>query len=109
MAAQLFKAGRAGLGISLRVTPRASRTAIDGIAEEADGGQALKVAVTAPPDDGKANDAVIRLLAKEWRLPKTTLSIASGATSRRKTVMIAGDARALETTITNWLKQHGCA
>jgi uncharacterized protein len=108
MAGRLFSPRTAGLAVAIRVTPRASRTCIDGIATDADGGQALKIAVNAPPEDGKANEAVIKLLAKEWRLPKNTLTIATGATARRKTIVIAGDVRALETRITDWLRQNDC-
>ena len=109
MAAGLFSARSAGLGIAVRVTPRAARTGIDGLATDADGAQALKVAVSAPPEDGKANEAVIKLLAKEWGLLKSTMTIATGASARRKTIVIAGDVRVLEARITDWLRQHGSA
>lgn len=109
MAAGLFSRRSGGLGIAVRVTPRSSRTRIDGLATDADGAQSLKVAVNAPPEDGKANDAVIRLLAKEWGLPKTAMTVVTGASTRRKTIMIAGDVRVVEARITDWLRQHGCA
>ncbi len=109
MAARLFKALAAGLAVSLRVTPNAARARIDGIASDADGAEFLKVAVTVAPEDGKANAAVIKLLAKECRLPKTSLSIASGARDRRKTLVIAGDARELEMKLTGWLKHREAA
>ncbi len=68
----------------------------------------LKISVSAAPDKGKANDAVIKLLAKEWRVPKTSISVASGATDRRKTLHIAGDPSALEARLRSWLEQrHG--
>jgi uncharacterized protein len=108
MAAGLFSPRSAGLGIAVRVTPRASRTRIDGLTTDADGAQTLKVAVNAPPEDGKANDAVIKLLAKEWGVPKNTMTIVTGAGARRKTIVIAGDVRVLEARITDWLRQHGC-
>ena len=47
--------------------------------------------VTAVPEDGKANKAVIALLAKRLKLPKSAIDIASGATDRRKTLLIDGD------------------
>ena len=74
----------------MRVTPRARDNRIGGIAAGR-----LKIAVTAPAAENRANDAVLRLLAKEWRLPHTTLSIASGARSRDKLVHIAGDPKEL--------------
>jgi uncharacterized protein (TIGR00251 family) len=96
MAACLFKAVPGGVAIALRVTPNAARERIEGIAADAEGNPYLKIAVTVPPENGKANAAVIKLIAKELRLPKGALSIASGAAARRKTLLIAGDASDLE-------------
>lgn len=93
----------AGLSLSLRVTPKARRNRIEGVVDEADGGTALKVAVTAVPEDGKANAAVIALLAKEWRLAKSAFTVARGAGNRRKTVAIEGDAAALKKRLDGWL------
>lgn len=59
----------------------------------------LKVAVTAPPVDNQANEALLRLLAKQWRLPRRDLSIAAGATSRNKIVHVAGDPAELMTRL----------
>lgn len=66
-----------------------------GVAEEADGARVLKVAVSAPPEDGKANAALIELLARALKVPRGAVSIAAGAASRRKLVDIAGDPDAL--------------
>lgn len=79
----------------VRLTPRAARNRIDGIAQDADGKPYLKVAVTAVPESGKANAALVALLAKTWRLPRTTISVVAGTTDRRKTLFIAGDAALL--------------
>jgi uncharacterized protein len=75
------------------VTPRARRNAITGILETdtETGGPALKVSVTAPPADGKANAAVLALLAKALRVPKSSLSVITGATGRNKLIHIPGD------------------
>jgi hypothetical protein len=77
--------------VALKVAPKASASRVVGCAEEADGALVLKVAVTAAPEDGKANEAVIALLAKAWKLPKRDFSIASGAAARRKVLHVAGD------------------
>lgn len=109
MAASLFKPVAAGLTVALRVTPNAGRARIEEVACDADGNPFLKVAVTAVPEDGKANDAVIKLFAKEFRLPKSALSIASGAKDRRKTLLVAGDGKALEAKFAEWLKLRNAA
>ena len=90
-AASPFTAVADGVRVRLKVTPRAAANRIGGLQDEADGGIALKVAVTAIAEDGKANHAVIALLAKSWRLAKRDLSILQGAADRRKILHIAGD------------------
>ena len=77
--------------IAVRLTPRARADRLDGVARMADGRAALKVSVTAPPADGCANEALLRLLAREWRLPRRDLTIVGGATSRSKLVQVAGE------------------
>jgi len=67
----------------------------------------LKAAVTAAPEDGKANDAVIALLADAWRVPKSSLSVLKGAASRAKTIALAGDPAVLSECIRNWMKTNG--
>ncbi len=98
-----FTRSKDGVDIAIRVTPRASRARIGALAAEADGTPVIRVSVTAAPDGGKANDAVIRLLAKAWRVPKTSLSVVSGATGRRKTIHAAGDADDLSRRLTEWM------
>jgi uncharacterized protein YggU (UPF0235/DUF167 family) len=96
-----------GLSLALRVSPRAKRNRIEGLAAEADGGSALKVAVTVAPEAGKANAAVIALLAKEWRLAKSAFRVTRGAASRRKTLAIEGDGAALKTMLDGWFAAKG--
>lgn len=69
----------------MRASPGAKR---DCLAGEHAG--ALKVAVSAPPDKGKANDAIIALLSQVLQLPKSNISLVSGATSRQKKFLIEG-------------------
>ncbi len=73
------------------MTPKASRNAVTGLADTADGRKALKVAVTAVPEDGKANEAVIKLLAKLWHIPKSSIAVVAGLTDRNKILHVAGD------------------
>lgn len=75
----------AGVEISLKVRPGARRNALDG--EHAG---ALKLSVTAAPEKGKANDAVIALLAEEIGISRSNVMITRGATSTTKTASIAG-------------------
>ena len=74
--------------LRLRVTPNAGRDAIEGYETLADGTEVLRIRVAAVPDKGKANAAVITLLAKALRLPKSAITLASGETSRLKTVRL---------------------
>ncbi len=89
-----------GLRLTLRVTPKASRNAIAGLVDTADGGRVLKVTVTTVPENGKANEAVVKLLAKAWKLPKTSLTVVAGATDRNKIIHVAGDPAALTPRLT---------
>jgi hypothetical protein len=93
-----------GVGLRLVVTPKASRNRIEGVRHEADGGAVLRVAVTAAPEDGKANAAVIKLLAKTWHLPKGAFSVRAGAAARRKLLFIEGDAGELARRIRKWVE-----
>ncbi len=94
-----------GVRIRVRLTPKASRDRIEGLQPDAEGGCFLKVSVTAVPEGGKANAALVKRLAKEWRLPKTSLTVVSGATDRRKTVLAAGNSEDLMHVFTQWMEK----
>jgi uncharacterized protein YggU (UPF0235/DUF167 family) len=79
----------------VRLTPKASAARVIGLAREADDGVALKLAVTAPPEAGKANDALLGLVAELLDVRRRDVTLALGATSRRKLVHVAGDPAAL--------------
>jgi uncharacterized protein (TIGR00251 family) len=76
--------------IDIQVVPRASRTAVGPMV-----GERLRVAVTAPPVDGAANAAVIEALADAFGVRRAAIAIVRGERGRRKTVSIAGGARAV--------------
>jgi uncharacterized protein (TIGR00251 family) len=80
-----------GVRVSVRVVPKASRNAVAGLAGRTDGSRVLKLSVTAVPEGGKANEAVVKLLAKSWKLPKTSITLVAGATDRNKILHVAGD------------------
>lgn len=77
--------------LRVRLTPKGGRDAIEGWWTDGAGRSALKARVAAPPEDGKANTALIGLLARTLAVRKSDVRIASGATSRLKTVEVDGD------------------
>jgi len=93
--------------VQLKVAPKAASNRVAGIAADAEGGRVLKVAVTAPADKGKANAAVVKLLAKEWGLAKSDLEILQGTASRTKTLLIRGDGALLMRRLTEWGRKTG--
>lgn len=74
-----------GATLALRVQPKAKRNAVHG--ERAG---ALKVAVTAPPEDGRANEAVLALLREVFDLSRSQVVLLSGQTNRNKVVLVRG-------------------
>ena len=74
-----------GVTFAVKVHPRARKNAITGKV-----GDALKLALTAPPVEGKANQAVIEFFADLFAIPRSSVTIASGETSRNKVVRISG-------------------
>ena len=92
-----------GIDLFVRLTPKSSADAIDGVQTAADGSVHLAARVRAVPDKGAANAALERLLADRFDLPKRAVSVVSGSTSRLKTVRLTGDAteiaEAVETAI----------
>jgi uncharacterized protein len=80
-----------GVLVAVRLTPRGRADRIDGVARLADGRPVLKTSVAAPPEDNRANEALLRLLAGEWGLARRDLTLVAGARSRTKSVHVAGD------------------
>lgn len=77
--------------LAVRVTPRGGRDGVDGIGEDANGASHLKLRVAAAPVDGAANDAVEKIVAKWFGVPKSDVEVTHGETARLKTLMIDGD------------------
>jgi uncharacterized protein len=78
-----------GISFAIKVHPRARKNVITGVV-----GGALKLALTAPPVEGKANRAVIEFFADLFAIPRSSVTIASGETSRNKVVRVSGLSRA---------------
>ena len=95
-----FRLAKGGWLVSVRVTPKSSCDEVTGIHAASDGAVSLAVKVTAPPDKGKANKAVIEALAKASGLPKSDFSIVAGETDRNKTLLVTGNPAGLEALIT---------
>jgi len=74
-----------GVTFTVRVHPRAKKNAITG-----ELGDALKLTLTSPPVDGRANEACIEFFAKLLKLPRSSVTIASGQTSRQKMIRVSG-------------------
>lgn len=74
-----------GVDIDVRVTPRASRSGLDGVHAGA-----LRVRLNAPPVDGAANDELVEVMAAVFGIPKRAVSIVSGQSSRTKRVRLSG-------------------
>ncbi|MBL8628725.1 MAG: DUF167 domain-containing protein [Rhodospirillaceae bacterium] len=91
-----YRVAPGGLTLSVRVTPKASKAAINGTMAMPDG-EVLKVSVMAPPDKGKANQAVCDLIAAKLGLPKSAVTVISGHTDRRKVVQVSLDQKAVDT------------
>jgi uncharacterized protein len=74
-----------GATFAVRVQPRARRNAITGVV-----GEALKLALIAPPVEGKANQACVEFLAELLNVPRSSVTIVGGQTSRNKVIRVAG-------------------
>lgn len=79
--------------LHVRVTPKSARDEIGGIRQLADGSPVLQARVRAVPENGKANEALVRLLAKALGVPASAVHVEAGAGSRLKSIRIEGDAK----------------
>ena len=92
-----------GAELTVRLTPRAARDGLEAPEQGADGRFYLRARVRAVPEDGKANAALVKLIAEAAGVAKSNVEIRTGATSRMKTLFCRGEAerliRAIEGTI----------
>jgi uncharacterized protein (TIGR00251 family) len=80
-----INASQSGISFAVKVHPRAKKNAITGVV-----GDALKVSLTSPPVDGRANAACIEFFAELFAVSRASVTIAAGETSRNKVVRVAG-------------------
>ena len=75
-----------GLLVSIKISPNAKKNEI-----VKDENGAIKIKITAQPVDGKANKALIEFLSKQFKIPKTSIEIVKGETSKDKTILLKTD------------------
>jgi len=95
-----------GLRVSVRLTPKGGRDGFDGVSALADGQSVVKARVRAAPENGKANAALLALVAKRLGVAKSGAVLAAGHTARLKVIDIHGDGPALAARLDAALKGH---
>jgi uncharacterized protein len=98
-----------GLDLFVRLTPRSSTDAIEGIGEASDGNVHLVARVRAVPEKGAANAALEKLIANWLGIPKSSARVVSGSTARLKTVRLTGDADTLAAAVSSALRLEAAA
>ncbi len=93
-----------GVVLSVRLTPKGGRDAIDGVERLADGHAVLKARVRMAPSEGAANAALIRLVAQALAVAPRRVTLAGGATARTKRLMIEGDGNALAAALEKMMR-----
>jgi uncharacterized protein YggU (UPF0235/DUF167 family) len=93
--AEPFAEHAQGVTLAVRLTPKSGRDAVEGTAAGPDGRPHVKARLRALPAEGAANTALIRLVAKWAGVPRGSVSILSGTTSRSKILLVRGDAKVL--------------
>ncbi|RWL39435.1 MAG: DUF167 domain-containing protein [Mesorhizobium sp.] len=84
-----------GIDLFVRLTPKAALDRVDGVETAADGRSHLKARVRAVPENGAANQALERMMAKALGVPVSAVSVVAGGTSRLKTLRVVGEAAEL--------------
>jgi uncharacterized protein (TIGR00251 family) len=90
-----------GLRVAIHLSPRARSDRLLGIVSTAEGRRTFKASVMARAQEGQANEALLQLLARAWRVARRDLSIVVGAASRNKIVRIAGEPHQLLAKLSN--------
>ena len=104
-----YRVERDGIVLSVRLTPRGGRDAVEGTATLADGREVVLARVRAVAEKGAANVALAALLAAALRRPKTAVTVVGGATGRLKQVRVQGEAAALAAAVETWRRAPSSA
>jgi hypothetical protein len=99
----LFELIPTGLAFRVSLTPKAGSNRIDGVLQGPEG-QVLKVRITAVPEKGKANKALIKLLAKETGIASGRFDVISGTTSRKKRLLVQDGGKSMLSALDEWSK-----
>ena len=91
----------ADLLVAIRLSPKATNARIGGTFTDSAGQRWLQASVTAPPDKGKANAALISLIAKRFKRPQSTILLETGDTNRLKRLRLSGAGPEIETALLN--------
>jgi uncharacterized protein len=102
-----WQAAAGGLIVTVRLTPKGGRDAIDGIEDLADGRRVLKARVRVAASEGEANTALVKLLARAAGIAPSQIDLVSGASGRIKRLRIAGEPAMLATALARAAKGRG--
>ncbi|MBZ9767778.1 DUF167 family protein [Mesorhizobium sp. CA6] len=94
-----FRLRENGIDLFVRLTPKAALDRIEGVETAADGRNHLKARVRAVPENGAANTALERLMAKALGVPVSAVSVVAGGTSRLKTLRVVGEGAELAKSV----------
>jgi uncharacterized protein (TIGR00251 family) len=97
-----YRVEPAAIVLTVRLTPRAARDSVDGVGTLSDGRAVILARVRAVPDKGAANRALVELLAKTLRVPKSAVEVIAGTTARLKQVRVAGEPQVLGAMVEAW-------
>jgi uncharacterized protein YggU (UPF0235/DUF167 family) len=101
--AEPFQVTPEGVRLVVRLTPRAGRDGLDGVATTPDTGTHLRLRLSAPPVEGAANAALIAFLARALGLRKSDIHLLAGERSRVKRLLLVGDGPALAQRVAAWI------
>ena len=96
---RFFRISQDGIDLFVRLTPKSSVDRLEGVETSADGRSHLKARVRALPENGAANEALEKLIAKALGVAASSVSVVAGGTARIKTLRITGDPEALARSI----------